>query len=84
MIAPLSNNNVGPSLLVSPRSKGHNQGINIQSNEGYSNHQGGFQQELNKPRHLSGQNFGAGGLLKRLNQNGSEVQFVMSKGVEYC
>lgn len=61
-----------PSLLVSPRNKPSRQGFNIIKNQG--------RPQLNaKP-----QNNGVAGLLKRFNQNGSDVQFVMSKRAEYC
>lgn len=77
--------NISPSLLVSPRNKSPHQGLlNINSNQMYQNMYG-FQQELNRPQ-LSGksQNNGSLGLLKRMNPQNTEVQFVMSKGVEYC
>lgn len=81
---PCSNggNNISPSLLISPRSKNPYQGIQV--NGGYqSNHQG-FQQEIGRHQMANKNQNSSMGLLKRLNHGGNEVQFVMSKGVEYC
>lgn len=76
---------IAPSLIVSPRNIPTHQGYNIIPSQGYQNGHGGFQQELNRPQlNVKPQGNGSSGLLKRFNQNGSEVPFIMSKGVEYC
>lgn len=78
-------NNLSPSLLVSPRNKNSYQGLQV--NGGYQSNHVGFQQEIGRQQYVSNpsknQNT-SNGLLKRLNQGGNEVQFIMSKGVEYC
>lgn len=78
--------NISPSLLISPRNKPSYQGHQTNSNSGFQNGYGGFQQELSRPHPLGkvSANNSQQGLLKRTPQNGPEVQFVMSRGVEYC
>lgn len=75
-------NNISPSLLVSPRNKNSYQGLQI--NGGYQNNHGGFHQEIGRHQFVGKNQNTSVGLLKRLNHGGNEVQFVMSKGVEYC